>query len=118
MATYSNSLKKEMCILVCDEKQSTIGIAAKYNVPLKTFEKWITAYYKDSTVYDETKPVKFRNSAKPYESMPDYDSMTNEELLHEIMKRDIEIARLKKGYSVKGSGTKREYTTYSIKNTK
>src|SRR5574344_295040 len=118
MAKYTNKLKRAMCLLVCEEKQSTIGIAAKYNVPLKTFEKWITAYNKDSTVFDDNKPVKYNNSTKPFEDMPDYSSMSNDELQKELMKRDIEIARLKKGYSVKGCGTKKVYVTYSTKNTK
>lgn len=118
MVKYTNELKKSMCLLVCEEKQSTVVVAAKYNVPLKTFEKWITAYNKDSTVFDENKPVKYNNSTKPFEEIPDYSSMSNDELQKELMKRDIEIARLKKGYSVKGRGAEKVYVTYSTKNMK
>src|SRR5574344_1172715 len=39
-----------------------------------------------------------------------------EELELEIMKKDIEIARLKKGYFVKGVRAKKEYVTSSNKN--
>ena len=43
----------------------------------------------------------------------------NEELELELMKKDIEIARLKKGYIVKGGGTGRKvFVTFSKKNTK
>ena len=41
-----------------------------------------------------------------------------EELELEILKKDIEIARLKKGYTVKGVGQKKEYVTTFNKNTK
>jgi hypothetical protein len=34
------------------------------------------------------------------------------------MKKDIEIARLKKGYVVKGVGAEKEYVTIFNKNTK
>lgn len=41
-----------------------------------------------------------------------------EQLELEIMRKDIEIARLKKGYVVKGAGRKKEYVTTLDKNTK
>ncbi len=41
-----------------------------------------------------------------------------EELELELMKKDIEIARLKKGYSVKGVGQEKEFVTTFNKNTK
>lgn len=41
-----------------------------------------------------------------------------EELEIELMKKDIEIARLKKGYTVKGVGQKKEFVTTFNKNIK
>ena len=41
-----------------------------------------------------------------------------EELELELLKKDIEIARLKKGYIVKGVGQKKEYVTTFNKNIK
>ena len=41
-----------------------------------------------------------------------------EELELEIMKQDIEIARLKKGYNVKGVGQEKEFVTIFNKNIK
>ena len=41
-----------------------------------------------------------------------------EELELELMKKDIEIARLKKGYMVKGVGAEKEFVTTFDKNTK
>ena len=39
--------------------------------------------------------------------------MSKEELIKEIMKKDIEVARAKKGYSVKGGGKGKEYNILS-----
>jgi transposase-like protein len=41
-----------------------------------------------------------------------------EELEFELMKKEIEIARLKKGYMVKGVGAEKEFVTTFDKNTK
>ena len=41
-----------------------------------------------------------------------------EELELELMKKEIEIARLKKGYMVKGVGAEKEFVTTFDKNTK
>ena len=41
-----------------------------------------------------------------------------EELELELMKKEIEIARLKKGYAVKGVGAEKEFVTIFDKNTK
>ena len=41
-----------------------------------------------------------------------------EELEIELMKKDIEIARLKKGYNVKGAGQEKEFITIFNKNIK
>ena len=41
-----------------------------------------------------------------------------EELELELMKKEIEIARLKKGYMVKGVGAEKEFVTTLDKNTK
>ena len=41
-----------------------------------------------------------------------------EELELELMKKEIEIARLKKGYVVKGVGAEKEFVTIFDKNTK
>lgn len=41
-----------------------------------------------------------------------------EELKRQLAKKDIEIERLKKGYTVKGVGARKEYVTTFDKNTK
>ena len=47
-----------------------------------------------------------------------YESMTKEELIHELVKAKIVEARLKKGYEVKGVGAQKEYIPLDNKSTK
>lgn len=49
---YSNEFKKMATELVIISKQSTIKTAQDLKIPLKTFEKWITAYNKNNKVFD------------------------------------------------------------------
>jgi transposase len=50
--------------------------------------------------------------------MTDYESMTREELIQELVLAKIHEARAKKGYEVKGVGVEKEYIVYDSKNTK
>lgn len=49
---YSTEFKKMAVELVLISKQSTSDTAKQLNIPLKTFEKWITAYNKNNHIFD------------------------------------------------------------------
>lgn len=49
---YSTEFKKMATELVILGHESTMDTAQKLNIPLKTFEKWITAYNKNPKVFD------------------------------------------------------------------
>lgn len=116
---YNINLKKKLCTDICINGKSTIKTAEEYNVPLKTLENWITAFNKDNHCFDY---VKESNDFKLVDSssiaLP-YDDLSNEELKKQLMKKDIEIARLKKGYLVKEGGMEQKvFVTFSKKNMK
>ena len=52
------------------------------------------------------------------EDISDYENMTKEELIRELVLAKINEARAKKGYEVKGVGAEREYIAYDSKSTK
>lgn len=52
------------------------------------------------------------------EPSKDYGSMTREELINELMLKDIEVARAKKGYAVKGGGRAKEFSILGDPNSK
>ena len=117
---YSIELKKKLCEEICFNHASTLKTAEEYNIPLKTLEKWITAFNKDNHCFDPK--IEFVNDFKiinNVSSIPDYNELSNDELKKMLMKKDIEIARLKKNYLVKQDGTgKKVFITLSKKNTK
>lgn len=114
---YKNSLKKQMCIDICLNGHSTIKTAQKYNVPLKTLENWITAFNKDNHCFDSDDVSDFHLVNPIYDDS--YDDLNIDELKHLLLKRDIEVARLKKGYLVKEGGMgEKVFITFSKKNMK
>lgn len=123
MAQYSNSVKKKLAEMVCVNKESTIKTANKFNVPLKTLEKWITAYNKNNHIFDEEVLDNdfhiINDSPINNDDYVDYDDMTIVELKHLLMKKDIELARLKKNYQVVKNGLgKKVFVTLLKKNMK
>ena len=116
---YNRELKKRICESICINRASTLKTANEFNIPIKTLEKWITAYNKDNHCFDpiieSINDFKFVNDT----DVSNYNDLSSEELKKEIMKKDIEIARLKKGYMVKEGGMGRKvFVTFSKKNTK
>lgn len=50
--SYSRDFKKRVVELIKIENHSTIKTAEQFNIPLKTLEKWITAYNKNNHCFD------------------------------------------------------------------
>ncbi len=69
---YSSEFKKMATELVILGKESTIETSKKLNIPLKTFEKWITAYNKNPKVFDS-------------------DYITPDEQIRKLKKRIVEL---------------------------
>lgn len=49
---YDNDFKSMIVSLIVNEKHSTIKTSQQFDIPLKTLEKWITAYNKNHNVFD------------------------------------------------------------------
>lgn len=118
MNTYPNHLKKKLCEEICLNGKSTIKTANEYSVPLKTLEKWITSFNKNQHCFDSDDDSDF-HLVTPIKPTSNYNDMSIDELKHQLLKKDIELARLKKGYQVKGGGTEpKEFIILFKKNTK
>ena len=50
---YDNNFKSMIVNLIVNEKHSTLKTANQFDIPIKTLEKWITAYNKDNHCFDE-----------------------------------------------------------------
>lgn len=74
---YTTELKRKLCIDICVNGKSTIKTAEEYNIPLKTLEKWITAFNKDNYCFNpkmEENNFKIIDSPTPNSS---YDNLSN-----------------------------------------
>ena len=113
---YTIELKRKLCTDICLNGKSTIKTAEEYNVPLKTLEKWITTFNKDNHCFD---PRIEESDFKTIDLDSSYDDLSIDDLKKQLMKKDIEIARLKKGYLVKEGGMEEKvFVTLSKKNMK
>lgn len=73
-----------------------------FNVARSTIVTYVNLYKTTSNA-----PKGLRPSSNSV--VKDYSSLTKKELINELMNKDIEIERLKKGYAVKGAGAKKEF---------
>ena len=80
-----------------DKVDTIANLARKYNTKYINVRNWHQAYAKSIGI-TKVKPT-------------NYDHLTEQAMREELMKKDIEIARLKKGYIVKGGGGKKVYDT-------
>lgn len=88
------------------EREQTAKEAAEENgVTLQTVYLYAREYMKSIGVEPLPK------GTKRAEPSADYRSMTREELINELMLKDIEVARAKKGYAVEGGGRGKEFVS-------
>ena len=109
---------KEKVKIINDYYSGTgiMEIERKYNISDSVFYKWIKKYEEHGIEGLKSNSGKHKNpNAGLYLKKP---KNKIEELQLEILKKDIEIARLKKGYMVKGVGAEKEYVTTVDKNIK
>ena len=113
---FSNEEKEKILLEHYNEHVSWNEIYRKYNLSSSLVYSWSVKYRKNGVKGLDSNSGKHNNNygglylKKPKNKI--------EELELELMKKDIEIARLKKGYMVKGVGAKKEFVTTLDKNIK
>lgn len=91
-------------------------ICRKYNISSSVLRDWRLKYDKDGIKGLESNTGKNTGGTKG--QGPKKPKSYEEELELKVMKLEIENARLKKGYLVKGDGVQKEYVTTFDENTK
>ena len=112
-----------------EEKEQLVVEWQKTNIPMQTFAvsrgvaprpfmRWVHAYEKQGIEGLKSKTGKC-GSGNPYSALHVKKNLTEIERLRlELAKKEVECERLKKGYSVKGVGRRKEYVIISKKNSK
>ena len=98
--------------------ESATKIANEIDTSDDVIRKWVQKYNSEGIDGLKSKTGKHSNTSKNSGLYLRKPKNKIEELELEIMKKDIEIARLKKGYNVKGVGQEKEFVTTFNKNTK
>lgn len=88
--------------------EAMLKIASKYNMNRRVIYKWVHKYEKEGIQGLKRKcgPVPGSKRDKYYKPKTEI-----EKLEQIILRKDIEIERLKKGYQVKGGGDQKEFVT-------
>ena len=111
--------EKEQIVLRCiNENIPFKKIGDELGISDTTISKWVRAYEKDGIDGLKSKTGKC-GSGNPYAALYNKKNLTEVEKLRlELAKKEVECERLKKGYSVKGVGQRKEYVTINKKNSK
>ena len=111
--------EKEQIVLRCiNESIPFKKIGDELGISHTTISKWVRAYEKDGIDGLKSKTGKC-GSGNPYAALHNKKNLTEVERLRlELAKKEIECERLKKGYSVKGVGRRKEYVIINKKNSK
>lgn len=108
---YSKQERLEIGRKVNEGKLKIKDIAKQLNVSLSCISIWKKSY-RESVGLSSSKSKRAKVSDSSYKNM------NNEQLKKELMRKDIEIERLKKGYVVRGCGGKKEFVSLNKLNIK
>lgn len=116
MANMRTPEEKEIIIKDYLSGTGMMEIERKYKVDNRQVYEWLRKYKENGIDGFVSRTGKSKGGNKGIGRRKPKNKI--EELELEIMKKDIEIARLKKGYNVKGVGQEKEFVTTFNKNIK
>ena len=118
---YSKEQRLEIGRQIYHGEISASQAAIKYDISLWTAKDY-ARLYRDENGLPPRKPGRSSPKGEPVSivqteprNLEEYEAMSKDELIQELIKSRISEARLKKGYEVKGDGS---IILYSSKNTK
>ena len=110
--------KEQIVLKYLNGNMSISALAREVGINDRVLGAWIRKYEKDGIEGLESKTGKC-GSGNPYAALQTKKNLTEVERLRlELVKKEVECERLKKGYSVKGVGRKKEYIIIDKKNSK
>ena len=109
--------------LLYEGKCTKADIMKEYDIANTSINKYLRDYLinigKLESPSAKIKGTKIESLAEKYNlDISDYQSMSKDELIDELIKAKVEEARAKKGYIVKGGGQKKEYISLNNKSSK
>ena len=110
--------EKELIVKKYFNGESVKKLANEYEIGVRQIYHWINKYQESGLegLKSQTGKARYSNPHAGLHLRKPKNKI--EELELELMKKEIEIARLKKGYMVKGVGAEKEFVTTLDKNIK
>lgn len=110
---------------IVDGLISPIEASKKYGISRTSAQQYATDYRRANglpirshqLIKKESPAIKLKSNATSFD-LEDYQSMSKEQLIEELIKSKINEARAKKGYEVKGDGQNKEFISLNNKNLK
>ena len=120
---YTKEQRLDIAKRVYDGVLTVEEAAVKYELNPSSVKGYLRLYRAETGLPPRTHRKKTGNVTQPARapkdsSLKEYESMSKEELIDALVMARINEARLKKGYSVKGSGVEKEYLPIDSGNTK
>ena len=115
---YTKEQRLDIGRRIYDGELTKYEAAEQYDISPESARNYMRLYRDENQlpprIVHHSSSSTFRPAPEP-NSLEDYEAMSKDELISELVKARIAEARLKKGYEVKGDGS---IILYSSKNTK
>ena len=112
---YTIEEKEEIAKRYINEGKSYLALEQETGIPRRNIERWS----KSLLIEGREGLINKKKTGNRYAALHTSKKLSETEKLKlELMKKDIEIERLKKGYIVKGDGQQKRYITISKENFK
>lgn len=120
---YTKEQRLDIAKRVYDGELTVEEAAVKYGLNPSSVKGYLRLYRAETGLPPRTRRKKTGNATQYIEdkkdsSLKEYEAMSKEELIDALVMARINEARLKKGYSVKGSGVEKKYLPIDSGNTK
>ncbi len=111
---YNHNERLEIGRKYYPREMSESEIMIEYDISRSSVHSYCLLYKKSIGTNESRR----EQNQKPQDIPEEYLQLNEKQLIRELMKKDIEIERLKKGYQVKGDSTNKEFVTIFDANTK
>ena len=118
---YTKDQRLDIGRRIYEGEISRFDAAEEYGIGADTARNYMRLYRAEHHLpvrHVESNSEKIKEPPRPPTGLEDYEAMSKEELIHELVRAKITEARLKKGYEVKGVGAQKEYLPLDNKSTK
>ncbi len=120
---YTREQRLDIARRVYDRELTVEEAAVRYELNPSSVKGYLRLYRAETGLPPRTRRKKTGNVTQHIEeqkdsSLKEYEAMSKEELIDALVMARINEARLKKGYSVKGSGVEKKYLPVDNGNTK